>query len=88
MLFNEKSTGSGVPDKKKKRHVGAGTNEKATTIISHLFIPEKKLHYSLTVNKNAIVISPAARGTEEVAGFMTNQPPGFIAAYTENYNCI
>ena len=57
-------------------------------IISHLFIPGKKLHYSLTVNKNAIVIGPAARGMEEVAGFMTNQPPGFIAAYTENYNCI
>ena len=87
--MNEKSARSGAPDKKKSaRHEGAGTNEQATTIISHLFIPEKKLHYSLTVNKNAIVIGPAARGMDDVARFMTNQPPGFIVAYTENYNCI
>lgn len=66
---------------------GAGTNGQATTIISHLFIPEKKLHYSLTVNKNALATPPTVRGLQ-AAGFMTNQPPGFIVAYTENYNCI
>lgn len=85
--MNEKCTRSGAPDKKRGGGA-AGTNEQATTIISHLFIPGKKRHYTLTVNKNAFVIGPTARGLAGVAGFMTNQPPGFIVAYTENYNCI
>jgi hypothetical protein len=83
---NEKWTRCGLSYKKKRdRYEGAGTNEQATTIISHLFIPEKR-HYSLTVNKNAFVIGATGWGREW--RFMTNQPPGFIAAYTENYNCI
>lgn len=64
------------------RYGRAGDNDNFTP-----FYTRKKLHYSLTVNKNAFATPPTARGLQ-AAEFMTNQPPGFIVAYTENYNCI